>query len=528
MGGVFYMANELIKEKIILNRNIGKDTTQILLEGDIIVPDVKPDMAYILKTDADMVFDKMEVSTDRISFSGKLSLKVLYLAKGSEKPIHSICTITAVEDFVNMDGVSKDNWIELCSNIANIDYKMLNDRKISYRAVIDVSVGVESKAEFDIVSNITDLNENQIKRRALSIKKTIENKEDRFIVKDELVVPQGKPNIREILQSSISIANKEVKVSMGRVSINGEIVIATLYKGDDDENIIEFVEHELPFNGSIDVSGAREGMFADVTLIPSEQYIQAKADNDGEDRIIEAEVFIAATLKLSEQSEVSILEDAYIVNKNLEFKKESVRYPKLVCRNKNQCPVKEVVELAPDCPDILQIFRVTGRVHVDDMKITDDKVLVEGIVDTDVLYIAKNDDAPLYNYKTVLPFKQTIETRGAKHGMEISIEKSVDHVGFNMLSDREMEIRFLLSFNTSVIDGNETEIITDIEFFDMDKCIMDSMPSITIYVVQKGDTLWKIAKRYNTAIEDIVAINDIEDPNKIYPGQKLLILKKTS
>ena len=47
--------------------------------------------------------------------------------------------------------------------------------------------------------------------------------------------------------------------------------------------------------------------------------------------------------------------------------------------------------------------------------------------------------------------------------------------------------------------------------------------SITIYVVQKGDTLWNIAKRYYTTIEELVNVNDIKDPNVIKVGDKILI-----
>ncbi|MBR1736012.1 MAG: LysM peptidoglycan-binding domain-containing protein, partial [Firmicutes bacterium] len=47
-----------------------------------------------------------------------------------------------------------------------------------------------------------------------------------------------------------------------------------------------------------------------------------------------------------------------------------------------------------------------------------------------------------------------------------------------------------------------------------------------IYIVQKGDTLWKLAKKFNTSVEDIARINDIENPDLIYPEQKLLILKR--
>jgi spore coat assembly protein SafA len=44
-------------------------------------------------------------------------------------------------------------------------------------------------------------------------------------------------------------------------------------------------------------------------------------------------------------------------------------------------------------------------------------------------------------------------------------------------------------------------------------------------VVQKGDSLWKIAKKYRTTVDNIAAVNEIEDPDLIYPGQKLLIIK---
>jgi len=41
--------------------------------------------------------------------------------------------------------------------------------------------------------------------------------------------------------------------------------------------------------------------------------------------------------------------------------------------------------------------------------------------------------------------------------------------------------------------------------------------------VQKGDTLWRIAKTYGIEITDIVRANNISDETKISPGQKILI-----
>lgn len=45
----------------------------------------------------------------------------------------------------------------------------------------------------------------------------------------------------------------------------------------------------------------------------------------------------------------------------------------------------------------------------------------------------------------------------------------------------------------------------------------------TIYIVKKGDTLSKIALNYNTTVTQIARENDISNPNLIYPGQRLVI-----
>jgi LysM repeat protein len=43
------------------------------------------------------------------------------------------------------------------------------------------------------------------------------------------------------------------------------------------------------------------------------------------------------------------------------------------------------------------------------------------------------------------------------------------------------------------------------------------------YVVQKGDTLLSIARRYGLTTKQLQAANNITNPDKIFPGQKLVI-----
>lgn len=43
------------------------------------------------------------------------------------------------------------------------------------------------------------------------------------------------------------------------------------------------------------------------------------------------------------------------------------------------------------------------------------------------------------------------------------------------------------------------------------------------YNVSPGDTLFTIARDYNTTIENILKFNNIPNPNFIYPGQTIVI-----
>ena len=48
-------------------------------------------------------------------------------------------------------------------------------------------------------------------------------------------------------------------------------------------------------------------------------------------------------------------------------------------------------------------------------------------------------------------------------------------------------------------------------------------PEFITYVVKAGDTLWDIAKNFNTTINQIMRDNDIRNPSRLMPGEELKI-----
>ena len=70
--------------------------------------------------------------------------------------------------------------------------------------------------------------------------------------------------------------------------------------------------------------------------------------------------------------------------------------------------------------------------------------------------------------------------------------------------------------NRRVLEGLNTRRKAERDLF-------DKISNETIYIVQKGDTLSKIAKKYNTTYQALAKLNNIKNPNLIRIGQQLKI-----
>ncbi len=517
------MEINLIKENIKTEQIIENTTTQILVEGDIIVPDTNPDILEILENDANIVIEKINITENRVNYIGKLDVQILYISKNGGG-VHSMSNSIAIDEFINIDGVDDKAWADTEAVIQNIEYNILNDRKISTRSVVDINIICQKECEQSFLVDTQELTEKQVKKSAINVNRVLNKINDRFILKDQLFVHKSSENIASILKKEAMIINRDFRCANGKIYVSAEVLVCVLYKSDSIDSIIENIEKEISLSGYIDASDVTDDMFADVKLNISEFICNIKPDDDGEDRVIDVEISVTANAKVSKETEVCLIDDGYVIGKELILDKKEMKYPKLVCRNKNQSTIKEIIRVSGE--DVMQVFKVSANSLIEDVVISDDKLIIEGIINASVLYIAQNDESPLCSHKSVVPFRQIVEVRGARSFMDKKIFANIDHIGFSMISDKEIELRVLMSFNAEFVEMISKTIVTDMTIIDKPREEIEKIPSMVIYVVQKGDRLWDIAKRYNTDIDDIIEVNEIENPDIIFEGQKLLILKK--
>ena len=119
------------------------------------------------------------------------------------------------------------------------------------------------------------------------------------------------------------------------------------------------------------------------------------------------------------------------------------------------------------------------------------------------------------NYELLLAYYsdtaglENIQTRWSNYiGLQYSDRGRINGISGAVDLDRFSEEIFLDEISEVPVTENPTGTI--------------NTETIT-YTVQRGDTLWAIARRYGTTSEEIAEINNISNPNLIYPGQQLKI-----
>lgn len=516
---------DYITESLSADRIIGSESTQLVQEGDIVLRDNQPDIDVVLKCDAQILPTEHHTEENRLSYSGKIIITLLYL--GKDKAMHSTQAEAMLNDFISINGSMAKMYSDISANIINTECKKLNDRKVSWKIVADMKGSVTESTEIEAVTELSNIPKEQQLFDSIDITRTLCSKSDCFNVTEEITLPATKLPIENVLSLNCNITNPEFMPQADSVDMSGDISIAMVYTSAEG-GFPEIYEFDLPFSVSFEAENTDVDSILDVKPYIKDCFYDITENVDGEPRIINMDLNICADIKTGVTERVNLLKDAYCLNKNIEFETTPLCYSNTVCRNRGQCPLKETISLDEKAPDMLQILRATGKVYIDDTTIYENKVVIDGIVAIDILYITGNDSMPIYSYSDTIPFSQTIDARGAKEGMEADVNAEIAHIGFNMLSDRELEVRCALNTSTVIRELKCHDIITGVSIDDLLKDIIDKIPTVAIYVVKKGDTLWNLAKKFNTTVKSIADINNIENPDLIYPNQRLIIVKRSA
>ena len=315
-----------------------------------------------------------------------------------------------------------------------------------------------------------------------------------------------------------------MRIQEGQILIRGEMVLFVLYTADEDRGQMQYYEAQQPFHNVIPCNGCQENMVLQVEKEFSPGELQIKQDEDGEERMMDAEMAINLDIHVYKDEEVEYLADLYSTKKDLKLELLPVEYPHLVLKNRIEKRLAEQITLEKQQNPILQICHSHGMVQIDEQEWQEDGIHIEGSVEVKVLYLGEADTWPIGEEKITVPFEHVIEGVGDATDKTFEIMPEIEQISTMLLGRGVIEVKATVNMEVLIFEkmtSQQLQQITEQEF-DLEK--LESMPSMSGYLVKAEEDLWSIAKKFHTTVEDIMELNDLEEQN-VKTGDKLLLMK---
>ncbi len=497
--------------------------SQLTIDEDFNIPESKDDIDKVIAKDGYVVVDEILSEENRVKVVGEVYFKILYKTVSDKPDIEVYEGSIPFEDQVNVDGINKNNMADSQCRLEDITVSVINSRKLEVRGLIGDGVCVYEDIKINAAVDLENGQGIECQHKKLSATETVISKRDVYKIKEEIEIPQNKPNIKCIMWSSVALRNIETKPLDNKLSIRGEVEIFVVYKGQEEHLPVQYLFSVRTISKELECQGAKEGMVSQVDVFLGKGDVSIRSDKDGEDRVIGVEYNVDMNIKMYQEQQIDILHDMFSPQVEIQPETCCFDYENLLIRNQAKAKISSRRRISGTQSKILQICHVYGSVDVDDADMVENGIHISGVVKTSVLYISSGED-PMNCMEIDIPFDYSVDADGLTAEDSVRIVPSLDQLSAAMLSSEEVEIKAQVNLGISVFSKSVTEVITDMKVVPIDYEKKAGMPGIVGYIVKKGDTLWSIARKYYATTESIKAINGL-DGDTISEGDRLIIVK---
>lgn len=499
------MIENVDKETLAVNKLIGQKKKTIYVEGDIIVPDVKPDVLNIINSNGNSYIYKCEILDNRVKVDGCVNLYLIYLsANGGNR---SLNTVLDFSDYIEFENLKQDANLEEKVIIKSIESKVLNERKINLKVMLEIEIKAYCNENIDFINRFDGIDGIKILNENIDIMALKGSGKSRASAKENIAVDVI-DEIAEIFKVDVSIINKETKASYNKILAKSDVAVKIVYLTEDDR--ISVIEKNIPLMGFVDLQNVSE---EDICI--SKYYLRnmVVTPNAKDEHSIYFDIDFEVQCDIYENKNINLVKDLYGINNDISFVTKNVRVSKLNDSYKKNFEVRENISIN----ELNTICTTSYNVYIFNKKIYDNRINVDGEIEIEFLYESTINNN-LTNRIVKIPFNQSIEWSNENTDITINI------VSDNYIINPTGNIECI--FKCECCLENEDEISIDlIDDVTIEEMKNEQSYSVVIYFVKPKDTLWNIAKQFKSTVDDIKYMNNLEDNFNVKPGDRLYITR---
>lgn len=291
----------LEKQDITVEHMIGeKATKQVIVGEKFDVPEEKPDVEKILDTRAEVEIVDKKVLHGKVIVEGEVHLEVIYAALKPDQSVHELHHVIKFSDFVEVPLAVPGMNVVAKAEVESAEVEPLLDPALSADVIVKLVVYVsETKTLKNIPTKLR--NESGYTKKKLKVDRQVGYGETQVVLRETGEIPSPKPDIMKVYEARVDkVEVTETNILKEKVLVRGYADVEVIYVSAKPSQDVHALHQRLNFRTFVVVSGAVDGMNAEVKVEP--EYVSV--DQEGADLHTEAVLKVKA--RVTEMTQLSV------------------------------------------------------------------------------------------------------------------------------------------------------------------------------------------------------------------------------
>ena len=402
--------------------------------------------------------------------------------------------------------------------------KLYNSRKFALRAEILISAVSEGLESIEFPDKMENSRGMEVLNDTVETMSVVAEQTENIRIKESVYIPGVKPAADRIVWKELKLKNVTSRVNDGMINVSGEMYVFIMYLPEEADMPNQWIETTVDFKDNLEMSEATEDLISFINVTLQDGKIHLNENEEGENRELSIDAVLQLEIKLYKENKTEILMDIYSPTKNVQTKLKDVCYKKLLVKNASRTKTVKKIELDQSKGNALQICSSTAALKIDNIEIVDNGIVAKGKMKACIMYISSDDKRPVCAKEDSWEFEHRIDADGISKDDSYYVKCRVEQVNANMVNSSEIEVKAVVALEAIVFKKCDMQVINEVEVKEYDSEMLNEVPDLVGYIVQRDDTLWNIAKSNFTTMTQIINVNKLEN-SRIKEGERLLLTK---
>lgn len=278
---------------------------------------------------------------------------------------------------------------------------------------------------------------------------------------DDFNVPDVKPDIYKIIKEQGTVKINDVKMSNGKLMVNGSLHFNILYLSDENARPLHNMAGEVSFDELIHLEDACAG---DDAVVHWELEDMTTGLINSRKLSVKAIVCLTVLVEdlYDEATAVGIESDG-----DIQFRNKSITVTDVAVDKRDTYRVKDQIHLPSNKGNISEILYSEVELRNVEVRLLEDKFTVKGELIVFIIYAGESEDNPVEYYETEIPFSATVDCNGCSEDMIDNITFTISGINLEVVPDadgeeRIVDVEVVIDMAIKMYEEEELELLSDV------------------------------------------------------------------